>query len=158
VLDVILIDIRVILIDIDDIDDDAALRAGPHERAQRLRDSSPAPDDLAQIIGVDLELDNWAAIAFALPYDDVLGIRDELLGQKLEQPSRSGLRRYRIGRLTRRAFARNEALAAARITAWPRGPFIFRLDLVDDGFAGRDLSRTQRGAPLIILRNLVVSE
>src|SRR5271165_960600 len=39
-------------VDIDDIDRDASLRARAHERTERLRDASAAPDDFAEIVRV----------------------------------------------------------------------------------------------------------
>jgi hypothetical protein len=131
----------IVLIDVNNVNDHATFSARANQRPQGLRNATAAPDNLAQVVRIDLELNDRPAIAFTLANQHTIGLGYEPLGQKLQQVGGSGLRRQRIRRLPRHPFTRNESLAASIAAARARRTFVLRFDLVDNRFAGRDLAR-----------------
>src|SRR5580658_8718863 len=161
--------LELILVVGDDVDRDAALGAGAHQRAQRLRDPAVATDDLAPIVLDDDQFDDGAPLGVDRLDQHLVGVRDELAGEEAEQVEGALLRDHRVGRLARAAVGsvgplapmtiagggRTVAFARRATTAWP---FVLRLDVVAGRLVGTDPPRAQRRAPFLFRARLVVTE
>src|SRR4051812_39290088 len=70
---------------VDDVDAQAAAAHAGHHRAQRLGRAAATADDLAEVVGVDPDLEGLAATAVQQVDGDVVGVVDDALDQVLER-------------------------------------------------------------------------
>src|SRR5699024_508082 len=69
---------------VDHVDPHPAAADGGHDRAQRRRGPTATADDLAQVVGVDVDLDGAAATAAHHVDVDVLGVADDAADQVVD--------------------------------------------------------------------------